>query len=69
MLASTQTSKRDSLRSPADQEYNGRIQDWMADRGLDIQGRLLAGGRSGVQPASPPPSKKESAETGHKAHI
>ncbi|CEI60265.1 hypothetical protein FVEN_g12862 [Fusarium venenatum] len=64
MPASTQSYKSDSLKL-----YNDRIQGWMADGGLDIQGRLLAGSRSGVQPPSPRPSKKKSAKTEPKAHI
>ncbi|KAJ3457280.1 hypothetical protein MRS44_014421 [Fusarium solani] len=30
-------------KQPSEQEYKQRIQDWLSDPGLDIQGRLLSG--------------------------
>ncbi|CAJ0544828.1 Ff.00g084110.m01.CDS01 [Fusarium sp. VM40] len=51
-------------QSSAVTEYNDRVQDWLLDPGLDIQGRLL--GQLSVQPQ---PSKEAPTNPPPKAHL
>ncbi|KAJ4327150.1 hypothetical protein N0V84_002412 [Fusarium piperis] len=45
MSTATQKSGTSPWKSnqPSEREYQQRIQDWLSDPGLDIQGRLLSG--------------------------
>ncbi|KAL4723517.1 hypothetical protein ACLX1H_009152 [Fusarium chlamydosporum] len=68
MSASIDTSKSFSNQLHTSQPYNDRMQDWLLDPGLDLQGRLLTG-RSTAQPQSPTPSKQKPTKSTLKAHI
>ncbi|EXA54678.1 hypothetical protein FOQG_11960 [Fusarium oxysporum f. sp. raphani 54005] len=68
-MASSATNPKSPLsQSGAIKEYNDRIQDWLLDPGLDIQGRLLADGHLTVQP-QPPKGKDAPTKPSPKAHI
>ncbi|KAH7227083.1 uncharacterized protein BKA55DRAFT_584121 [Fusarium redolens] len=66
MTLSAPTPKSLSHQPCAIKEYNDRIRDWLLDPGLDIQGRLLAGGHLSVQPQPP---KDAPTKPPPKAHI
>ncbi|UPL02587.1 hypothetical protein LCI18_013521 [Fusarium solani-melongenae] len=51
-------------KQPSEQEYKQRIQDWLSDPGLDIQGRLLSG-RS-RRPTPPRGVRQEGEAVGRK---
>ncbi|RGP61672.1 hypothetical protein FLONG3_10458 [Fusarium longipes] len=68
MPDSIDTSKSFSNQLHKSQPYNDRMQDWLLDPGLDLQGRLLTG-RSAAQPQSPTPPKQKTTKSTPKAHI
>ncbi|KAJ4021417.1 hypothetical protein NW752_004425 [Fusarium irregulare] len=68
MSDSIDSSKSFSTQFHTSQPYNDRMQDWLLDPGLDLQGRLLTGG-STAQPQSPTPSKQKPTKSTPKAHI